>query len=116
VQAESRQEAVALNETRGKILHTEYILESCDTSGEHKPIARFQSSTPFIAVNVGDRVDDTGWDRLDGMGVIASPEQPRRYKVHSIRHLISPSADKLTVKYCLNLEPYSGPRSPVWDK
>lgn len=95
-------------------MRTEYILELCDTSGEHKPIARFQASTPFIAVNVGDRFDDSGWERLDGIGVIASPEQPRRYTVHSVKHLILPSADRLIVKYCLNLEPYTGPSSPVW--
>lgn len=95
-------------------MRTEYILELCDASGEHKPIARFQSSAPFMAVHAGDRFDDTGWERLDGVGVIASLEQPRRYSVHSVKHLILPSADRLIVKYCLNLEPYTGPRSPVW--
>lgn len=95
-------------------MHTEYLLELCDTSGEHKPVARFQSLTPFVSVNVGDRFDDTGWERLDGIGVIATPEQPKRYTVHSVKHLILGSADKLLVKYCLNLEPYIGPSSPVW--
>lgn len=95
-------------------MRTEYILELCDTSAEHKPIARFQSSTPFMAVHAGDRFDDTGWERLDGVGVIASLEQPRRYTVHSVKHLILPSVDRLIVKYCLNLEPYTGPSSPVW--
>lgn len=93
---------------------TTYIIELCDTSGGHKPIARFESSTSFISVNVGDRFDDTGWDRLDGVGVVASIEKPKRYTVHSIKHLIIPNADELTVKYCLNLEPFLGPSSPVW--
>lgn len=46
---------------RSKFVHTEYILELYDTSGEHKPIARFQSSTLFMVVNIGDRFDDIGW-------------------------------------------------------
>jgi len=95
-------------------MHTEDILELCDTSGEHKPVVRFKSSTPFIAVNIGDHFDDTGWERLDGVGIIASLEHPKRYTVHSIKHLIVPSVDKLVMKYCLNLKPYIGPSSPVW--
>ncbi|WP_347985976.1 hypothetical protein [Methylomonas sp. AM2-LC] len=95
-------------------METLYILELCDTSGEHKPIARFNSSTPFIAVNIGDRFDDTGWDRLDGVGVIASSQLPKRYIVHSIKHLILSDSDKLIIKYCLNLQPFTGPSSPVW--
>ncbi|HWB58794.1 MAG TPA: hypothetical protein VG733_04845 [Chthoniobacteraceae bacterium] len=93
---------------------TRYILELCDTAGEHKPIARFESPTPFTAVNVGDRFDDTGWPRLDGAGVIASPTQPIRYTVHSIKHLVETTPEGLVVRYCLNLQPYSGPASPVW--
>lgn len=93
---------------------TKYILELCDISGEHEPIARMESVTPFTAVNVGDRFDDVGWERLDGVGVIYSMEHPRRYTVHSIKHLVFPSESGLVVKYCLNLEPYSGPSSPVW--
>ena len=68
-----------------------------------------------MAVNIGDRFDDTGWERLDGIGIIASPEQPRRYKVDSVKHLILPNEDWLIVKYCLNLEPYAGSSSPPWD-
>ena len=93
---------------------TKYILELCDISGEHKPIACMESATPFTAVNIGDRFDDVGWDRLDGVGVISTMEHPRRYTVHSIKHLVFPSESGLVVKYCLNLEPYAGPSSPVW--
>jgi hypothetical protein len=89
-------------------------MELCDTSGEHKPVARFESSTPFISVNVGDRFDDTGWERLEGVGVIASTEKPKHYTVHSIKHLIIPNADRLIVKYCPNLEPFLGSSSPAW--
>lgn len=93
---------------------TKYILELCDTSGLHKPIVSIESVSPFIAVNVGDRFDDAGWDRLDGVGVIYSANNPKRYTVHSIKHLVFPSIDGLIVKYCINLEPFSGPSSPVW--
>jgi hypothetical protein len=34
--------------------------------------------------------------------------------VHSIKHLIEESPDGLLIKYCLNLQPYHGPSSPVW--
>ena len=92
---------------------TGYILELCDTSGAHKPIARFYSTTPFTAVHVGDRFDDTGWPRLNGVGITASPSQPIRYTVHSIKHLVESTPDKLTIRYCLNLQPWSGPASPA---
>ena len=96
-------------------MQTKYILELCDTSGKHRPIVRIESLTPFTAVSVGDRFDDTGWERLDGVGVVYSLENPRRYIVHSIKHLIYPSAEGTTIsKYCLNLEPFFGPGSPVW--
>ncbi|MEQ1558629.1 MAG: hypothetical protein ABL933_06760 [Methyloglobulus sp.] len=95
-------------------MHTIYILELCDTTGEHKPVARFESHNAFTSVNIGDRFDDTGWERLDGDGVIASAEKPKRYTVHSIKHLIIPSVDGLIVKYCLNIEPFHGLSSPVW--
>ncbi|MCK9609206.1 MAG: hypothetical protein M0R33_22450 [Methylomonas sp.] len=93
---------------------TKYILELCDTSGEHKPIVRLESQTPFMAVNIGDRFDDVGWERLDDVGILYSIEKPKRYTVHSIKHLVFPNSGGLAVKYCLNLEPYSGPSSPVW--
>lgn len=93
---------------------TRYLLDVCDTSGEHKPVASFESDTPFHAVAVGERFDDIGWNRLDSVGIIASPDHPRRYTVHSIKHLVYPTAQGLTVKYCLNLAPFDGPSSPVW--
>lgn len=93
---------------------TKYILELCDTSGQHKSIARFESNSPFTAVRVGERFDDIGWDRLDGVGKIASPSSPKRYTVHSIKHLVSIECDVLVIRYCLNLEPFAGPSSPVW--
>jgi len=96
------------------MLPTEYILSLIDTSGEHKAVAQFHSMTPFTAVNVGDRFDDTGWQRLDGVGVIASPSNPLRYTVHSIKHLIEKTDGNLIVSYCLNLEPFTGSSSPVW--
>ena len=96
------------------VMPTRYILEVCDTSGAHKPIATFESDAPFHAVAVGERFDDIGWHRLDGVGIIASPDRPKRYTVHSIKHLVYPTASGLTVKYCLNLSPFDGPSSPVW--
>lgn len=93
---------------------TKYELYICDISGEHKPIAKFESSTPFMPVKVGERFDDHGWDRLDGVGIIASEEEPRRYTVHSIKHTVIYKSEELFVQYCLNLEPYDGPRSPAW--
>lgn len=95
-------------------METKYTLELCDTSGQHKAIARFESNTPFMAVNIGDRFDDVGWERLDGVGKVASPEKPKRYVVHSIKHIVIAEAGILRVKYCLNLEPFAGPSSPVW--
>ncbi|HEY0563328.1 MAG TPA: hypothetical protein VGD04_08370 [Methylophilus sp.] len=93
---------------------TKYILELCETSGEHKPIARIESATPFTAANVGDRFDDIGWERLDGVGVIYSVKNPKRYTVHSIKHLVFQNQGELIIKYCLNLQPFSGASSPVW--
>jgi hypothetical protein len=51
---------------------------------------------------------------LDGVGIIASPHRPRRYTVHSIKHLVYSTGPELIVKYCLNLSPFDGPSSPVW--
>lgn len=93
---------------------TQYLLELFDTSGDHRPIARFTSDTPFHAVHVGDRFDDTGWDRLDGIGAIATQSAPVRYTVHSIKHLIEQGENGLRIRYCLNLEPFCGPPSPIW--
>lgn len=96
-------------------MQTQYHLEIYDISGQPKAIARFASASPFIPMNVGDRFDDTGWERLDGMGRLATPEEPIRYKVHSIKHLIENKPEGLQVMYCLNLEPHNGPSSPVWN-
>jgi hypothetical protein len=93
---------------------TEYRLVLLDTSGEHRPVAEFVSSQPFHPVHVGDRFDDIGWNRLDGVGVIASPREPIRYIVHSIKHLVVEKDGTLEVSYCLNLQPHHGPSSPVW--
>lgn len=41
-------------------MSTRYILELCDTSGAHRPVARFESTSRFTAVHVGDRFDDIG--------------------------------------------------------
>jgi hypothetical protein len=95
-------------------METKYILELCDTSGRHKPVAKFESSMPFMAVSVGERFDDVGWERLDGVGKVASPAEPKRYTVHSIKHVVVIESGVLAIKYCLNLEPFAGPSSPVW--
>ncbi|MCI0561620.1 MAG: hypothetical protein MN733_24285 [Nitrososphaera sp.] len=95
-------------------MKTKYVLELCDTSGKHRPIARFHSDGPFMPVSVGERFDDTGWERLDGVGKIASPTSPFRFTVHSVKHMVFVEAETLTVKYCLNLCPFDGPSSPVW--
>lgn len=93
---------------------TKYELYLCDVTGEHKPIAKFVSGTPFTAVSEGERFDDHGWDRLDGVGKIASEENPVRYVVHSIKHTLLEKNGDLLVQYWLNLQPYEGPRSPAW--
>lgn len=93
---------------------TEYRLILCDTSKQHAPIAKFTSATPFHAVTVGDRFDDTGWDRLQGEEIRASESAPIRYTVHSIKHLIEQTPDGLIQTLCLNLAPHPGPASPAW--
>lgn len=93
---------------------TEYHLVLLDTSGDHRPVARFVSASPFPTVQVGERFDDHGWDRLDGVGVMASPDEPIRYTVHSIKTLVVEKDDVLSIAYCLNLQPHTGPSSPVW--
>jgi hypothetical protein len=93
---------------------TKYELFNCDTSGEHKPIAKFESDESFMAVQIGERFDDQGWDRLDGVGVIASDENPKRYIVHSVKHVIKKQGEVLVVQYWVNLKPFDGARSPAW--
>ena len=91
-----------------------YELIICDISGEHKPIALFHSDKPFMPLSVGERFDDHGWDRLDGVGVIASPEKPIRYLVFACKHTVYEKDGTLTYQLSVDLQPYSGPRSPAW--
>lgn len=60
----------------------------CDISGEHKPVAVFRSASPFMPLHVGERFDDHGWDRLDGVGRIGTPEAPIRYLVFATKHVV----------------------------
>jgi len=94
---------------------TKYELYICDVTGEHKPIVKFESNTPFMSVSVGERFDDHGWERLDGIGIIASEENPKRYTVHSIKKTVVEKNGDLIIQCWLNLHPYDGPRSPAWD-
>jgi len=93
---------------------TKYELYICDVTGEHKPIVKYESNTPFMPVSVGERFDDHGWERLDGIGKIASEENPKRYVVHSIKNAVVEKNGVLLIQYWLNLKPYDGPRSPAW--
>ena len=94
---------------------TKYELYLFETNGDHKPIAKFLSETPFLPASAGERFDDHGWDRLNGVGKIASDKNPKRYLVHSIKHTVVEQDGVLLVQYWLNLEPYEGSRSPVWN-
>ena len=96
-------------------METKYELFLCDVTGEHKPIVKFKSTSPFMAVQVGDRFDDHGWDRLNGVGRVASEESPKRYIIHSIKHTVVEIEGNLFVQSWLNLYPYQGIRSPAWD-
>jgi hypothetical protein len=93
---------------------TKYELYICDVTGEHKPIAKFESDTPFMPVSPGDRFDDHGWDRLDSVGKIASEKNPKRYVVHSIKNTIVQKGGELLIQCWINLHPYDGPSSPAW--
>jgi hypothetical protein len=93
---------------------TKYELYLADVTGEHKPIVKFESDKPFMPVSIGERFDDHGWDRLDGVGKLASEENPRRYTVHSIKHTVVKKENILLIQYWVNLHPYEGPRSPAW--
>lgn len=94
---------------------TKYELYVCDVTGEHKPVARFESNTPFMPVSVGERFDDHGWERLGGVGKLASEENPKRYLVHSIKNTVVEKNGVLFIQYWLNLHPYGGSRSPAWE-
>jgi hypothetical protein len=91
-----------------------YVLELCDTTGLHRPNAVMRSSSPFPAASVGDRFDDEGWSRSDPSDPPGAREEPRRYVVHSIKHVVVEEKDRILARYCLNLTPYLGPRSPIW--
>ncbi len=93
---------------------TKYELYLCDVSGDHKPIVKFESDLPFISVAVGDRFDDHGWVRLDGIGKIASVNQPKMYTVHSIKHTVLQGEKNLKIQYWINLEPHFDDSSPAW--
>ena len=92
----------------------EYRLELCDTSGAHRVIALITAASPFMAVSVGDRFDDEGWPRLDANDPPGTPANPRRYTVHSVKHVVTQEGDRIVARYCLNLTPFDGDRSPVW--
>jgi hypothetical protein len=92
----------------------EYRLELCDTSGGHRPVAVFTAASPFVAVSVGDRFDDEGWPRLDADDTPGTPASPRRYTVHSVKPVVIKDGDRIVARYCLNLTPFEGDRSPVW--
>ena len=86
----------------------------CDVSGEHQPIAKFDSQTPFNLFSVGDRFDDHGWDRLDDIEKVATAVDPKMYVIHSIKHSVFSEKDDLIIQCWLNLSPYKGDPSPVW--
>lgn len=93
---------------------TRYELYLFDTSAAHRAVAKFSSATPFPSVAVGDRFDDHGWDRCDGVGRIASETSPIRYLVHSKKHTLLEQDGVLRIQTWLNLSPYAGAKSPVW--
>jgi len=69
-------------------MKSEYHLFFCDISGAHEPVVSFESDSPFPTLFVGQRVDDHGWDRLRGVGVLGSEENPIRYTVHSLKSVV----------------------------
>jgi hypothetical protein len=91
-----------------------YVLELCDTSGPHRPIAVMRSSSPFPPASIGDRFDDEGWRGNDPSDSPGAREDPRRYIVHSIKHVVVEEKDHILARYCINLTPHIGPRSPIW--
>lgn len=95
-------------------MKSEYHLFFCDTSGAHEPIVSFVSDTPFPTFALGQRVDDHGWERLRGAGIVASEGNPIRYTVHSQKSVIFTESCKNIIQSWLNLEPYSGERSPAF--
>jgi hypothetical protein len=92
----------------------DYRLELCDTSGSHRPVAVMTATSPFLSVSVGDRFDDEGWPRSDPSELRGTPAHPRRYTVHSVKHVVTDEGGRIVARYCLNLTPFEGDRSPVW--
>jgi len=69
-------------------MQSKYQLFVLDASEAQEPLAVFVSTQPFPALRTGDRFDDHGWDRLKGIGRIATPEAPIAYRVASVRHTV----------------------------
>lgn len=67
-----------------------------------------------MPLHVGERFDEHGWERLDDVGRIGSPEAPIRSLVFATKHLIFASEGKMVYQFCVDLQPYSGPSSPAW--
>ena len=95
-------------------MKSEYQLFVCDISGQHEPVASFVSDTPFPNLSVGQRFDDHGWQRLRGVGQLASEDKPIRYLVHSIKTTIFVENGINIIQFWINLEPYRGNRSPAF--
>jgi len=93
---------------------TKYELYLCDVSGKNEPIAKIESISQFNSFSIEDRFDDHGWNRLNGIGKIASATDPKRYIIHSIKHTIYYDKDDLLIQCWLNLEPHQGETSPAW--
>jgi hypothetical protein len=73
-----------------------------------------QVSTPFPPVSVVDCFDDEGWTRIESSDQPGTREQPRRYVVHSVKHILTEESERFVARYCLNLTPHGGSRSPEW--
>ena len=95
-------------------MKSEYQLFVCDISGQHEPVASFVSDTPFPNLCIGQRFDDHGWQRLRGVGQLASEKKPIRYLVHSIKTTIFVENGINIIQLWVNLQPYYGNRSPVF--
>ena len=95
-------------------MKSEYQLFFCDISGAHEPVVSFKSESLFPTLFVGQRVDDHGWNRLRGVGVLGSEEKPIRYTVHSLKSVVFVEDGKNIIQSWVNLEPYLGERSPAF--
>ena len=95
-------------------MKTTYQLFIFDIAGEHEPIVAFESNTPFPALEVGQRFDDHGWDRLREVGKIASENSPIRYTVHSLKTTIFTENGVNICQTGVNVESFEGNRSPAF--